>query len=350
MKVLVTGGTGFLGKRLVQKLLESGDQVRVFCRNVKDDLPEDVELYTGDIRDKAALRKAFSGVDIVYHLAVCLNEADPLMYEINIKGTQNVVELCKEAKVQQLVYMGSSGVVGETREASKENMPYNPKTLYEKSKAESEKMIKNSGITYTIVRTTIVIGPNMIWAQIFEAARKRYPIIGSGKNYFHLVFVDDVVRMLLTVKNNNKAINQVFNVATKDTPTYEEVYGFIAKELHTTVPEKHVPLWIAYFGSFLHSAKRKAQGKQPSLIKMKSSIDRLVRNRIISTEKAKAVLGFEPQYTTPEAIHETLKYLKIARLGYSDYDLTEIKKAKEENNDKIGENPQTNKGKGRASR
>lgn len=327
-RILVTGGTGFLGKRLVQKLLAEENEVIVFSRKLHEDLPEDVKPVLGDIRDKAALRKAFSDIDIVYHLAICLNESDPDMYEINTKGTQNVVELCKEHGVKQLIYMSSSGVLGETKTPAKENFPYNPKTRYEKSKMESELLIKRSGVPYTIIRTTIIIGPNLIWAQIFEAAKKRYPIIGSGKNYFHLVYVDDVVSMLVLVKDNKKALNQTFHVASKDISTYKEVYKLICDELNTEMTKKHVPVFLAYLASYLHKIKRKAQGKQPSLTKSKSSIDRLIRNRIISTEKAKTFLGFEPKYDTRQALHETIKYLKIARLGYSDYELAEVHKVK----------------------
>lgn len=219
-------------------------------------------------------------------------------------------------------------MLGETKTPAKEDFPYNPKTGYEKSKMESELIIVRSGVPYTIIRTTIIIGPNLIWAQIFEAAKRHYPIIGSGKNYFHLVYVDDVVSILEMVKNNGSAINQTFHVASKDVPTYEEVYQMICDELKTDMTKKHVPVFLAYLASYLHKIKRKAQGKQPSLTKSKSSIDRLVRNRIISTEKAKTVLGFEPSYTTKQALHETIKYLKIARLGYSDYELAEVHRAK----------------------
>ena len=327
MRILVTGGTGFLGKRLVQKLLD-GNEVIVFSRKLHDDMPEDVKPILGDIRDKVALKKAFSGVHVVYHLAISLNESDPEMYEINTRGTQNVAELCKEFNVKQLIYMSSSGVIGETKIPAKEDFDYNPKTLYEKSKMEGEVMIKDSGVPYTIVRTTIIIGPSLIWAQIFEAARKHYPIIGNGRNYFHLVYVDDVVAMLDLVKNNKKAINQTFHVASKDTPTYLEVYKIISDELGVKMTEKHVPVFLAYLAAYIHKIKRRIQGKQPSLTKSKSSIDRLIRNRLISTEKAKDILGFEPKYDTRAAMHETIKYLKIARLGYSDYELAELHKTK----------------------
>lgn len=327
MKILVTGGTGFLGKRLVQKLLAERHGVTVFSRHEHEDLPANVRTVLGDVRDKDALRKAFPA-DIVYHLAICLNESDPQMYEINTTGTKNVTELCKEYKVKQLIYMSSSGVLGETKVPAKENFPYRPKTKYEKSKKESEIIIKSSKVSYTIVRTTIVIGPNLIWAQIFEAAKKKYPVIGSGKNYFHLVYVNDVVELLDLVRNHSKAINQTFHIASKDTLTYQEVYKIIADELGVEMTKKHVPVFLAYFGSYIHTLKRKLQGKQPSLTKSKSSIDRLIRNRIISFEKAEKFLGFTPKYDTRTAIRETIKYLKIARLGYSDYELAEVHKIK----------------------
>jgi len=314
-----------LGKRLVQKLSET-DDVAIFGRRQEE--TANARFFQGDIRDKVALRKAFSGIDIVYHLAACLDEASPDLWDINVKGTQNVVELCKENKVKQLIYMSSSGVLGQTRVPAKENFSYNPETEYEKSKMEAEKIVKNSGVPYTIVRTSIVIGPNQIWAAIFEAARRRYPIIGSGKNYFHLVYIKDVVDMLVLVKANKKAINEIFHVASKDIPTYEDVYRMISEELGTEMPTKHVPIWLAMLGSSIHMFKCRLTGRKPKLTKMKSSIQRLVRNRIISTEKSQKILGFEPKYSTSQAIKETIKYLQISRLGYSDYDLAEISRIK----------------------
>jgi len=135
MKILVTGGSGFLGKRLVQSLAKH--RVTVFSRNRHEDLPERVDFAQGDVRDAAALEKAIKGVDVVYHLAICLNETDPEMYDINTKGTKNVIDACRKHKVKQLIYMSSSGVLGETKIPAKERFDYNPKTRYEKSKMES---------------------------------------------------------------------------------------------------------------------------------------------------------------------------------------------------------------------
>ncbi len=324
MKILVTGGTGFLGKRLVQTLVQKGHRVSVFSRHSQDDMPKGVKVHLGDVRKKEELRRAFEDADVVYHLAICLDESSRDMWDINVNGTKNIVELCKENDVKQLIYMSSSGVLGETKEPSREDFPYRPATRYEKSKMESEMMIKKSGVPYTIIRTTIIIGPNPIWLKLFEAAKKGFPLIGNGKNYFHLVYVEDVVRILSTVLQNKKAMNETFHVASPDTPTYEEVYKIMCDELKCSMTEKHIPVFVAYAMSNLHTTKRRLQGKKPSLTMMKSSIDRLIRNRILSTNKARNVLGFTPKYDTRTAIRDTIKYLKIARLGYSDYDLTDI--------------------------
>jgi nucleoside-diphosphate-sugar epimerase len=324
MKVLVTGGTGFLGTRLVQKLLQRGDKITVICRTPESELEGKVSFVLGDIRNKNVIRKAFDGVEIVYHLAICLDESNPEMYDTNVSGTKNVAELCKEFKVKQLIYMSSSGVLGETKEPSREDFPYRPKTRYEKSKMESEKLIIASGVPYTIIRTTIILGPNIIWTQIFGAARKGYPLLGSGKNKFHLVYINDVVSILDHVKGNAKSLNQTFHIASPDVPTYKEVYQMICDELRIPMTTKHIPLFFAYLMSSLHSLSCKIKRTKPKLTLMRSSIDRLVRNRVLSIEKAKRVLGFEPKYTTKQAINETVKYLQIARLGYSDLDLAKL--------------------------
>lgn len=309
MRILVTGGTGFLGKRLVKKL-SNKNKVVVFAKNEDNELK--CNFILGDMRNKEELRRAFPA-DIVYHLAANLNESDPRMYDDNVIGTKNVVELCKEYGTKKIIFMGSCGALGDVKIA-KEDLPYNPKTRYEKSKAESEKMIIGSGIPYTIIRAPIALGPNEIWLKIIEAAKKGYPIIGSGKNHFHLAYVGDVVDLLYLVKDNNKAENQIFHIATKDVPRYEEVYRIICEELGIEMTKKHISVFLIKFISMLHTISCKIKGKKPKLTLMKSSIDRLIRNRTISIEKVEKILNFEPKYDTRKAMKETIKYFKIRNM------------------------------------
>ncbi len=321
MRILVTGGTGFLGSRLVEKL--AGNDVTVFARSQNNELK--AKFIPGDITKKDELAKAFAKADVVYHLAANLDESDRNMHDENVEGTKNVVELSKEHNIRQLIFMGSCGALGDVRIAE-EDAPYNPKTRYEKSKAESEKIIINSGAPYTIIRAPVIIGPNQIWLKIFEAAKKKYPLIGSGKNHFHLAYVNDVVDLLALAKDRKEAENQIFHVATRDVPTYKDVYRMLCEAIGVEMTSKHVPVVLFKTIAALHTFSRKIRGKKPSLTMMRSSIDRLIRDRTISIEKAKDVLGFSPMHDTQTAIKETAEYFKSKGLLYENRKSGEIYK------------------------
>ena len=288
MKILVTGATGFIGKSLVQKL------------------KNEVMIYKGSILNKNDLEKHFP-VDVVYHLAAALDESHTLLWHINVDGTKNVVELCKKYNAK-MIYLSSSGVLGETSEPAKENDPYNTETKYEESKAEAEKIIISSGINYTIIRAPIIIGPNDLWLKILKKMGKM-PVIGNGENKFHLAYIDDVVDLLAYVKNKKESDKQIYHIATPDIPTYLDVYRLVRKELSINTKEKHANISLIYMISSLNSLYCKITGKKQDLFLMKSTIQRLVRNRMLSTEKLKEI-GFKPKYDTKKALKETIKYFK----------------------------------------
>ncbi len=309
MKILITGGTGFLGSRLAGYLIKKGHTVTVFSREINPALSKfGAKFFVGDILDANSVRSAVRGNDVVYHLAAALDESDPDMYNINVFGTKNVAEACKENKAKRLILSSSIGVLGYTDAPATEEMPYNPTTLYEKSKMESEKIVLSVGVPYTIVRMTIIVGPNRFWESIFRAAEKGYPIVGSGKNYWHLLYVDDAIQAL-ALSLDKKAENRTYNIADADPHTYEGVYYTICDVLKIPRPEKHVPVWLANFGAFMHETKCKLTGKKPKVTKMRSSIARLVRNLIVNIEKAKNELGYSPEYTLEAGIQATAKQL-----------------------------------------
>lgn len=320
MSILVTGGTGFLGSRLVKKLEKSG-KVIIFTKKTeeKEEIKGGESLFDfsgtrmvyGDIKKPEDLEEAFRkrDVEMVYHLAANLDESSTDMWEDNVTGTRNIMELCKKHSVKRLIHMSSCGVTGYGN-ISKEDSPYNPNTKYEKSKAEAEKIVIDSGLDYTILRAPIIIGPNGIWLKIIKAAKKGFPIIGSGSNKFHLAYVDDVIDMLFLVRNRRSSAQEIFNVATSDNFTYEEVYSMISKELGIPSKKTHVPAFLIKTIASLNGVFCKLTGKKPSLTLMKSSIERLIVNREVSIEKAKDILGFEPKYDTRKAVRATVEELK----------------------------------------
>lgn len=128
MNTFVTGGGGFLGSRIVQMLLERGDPVRVFGRNRYPELSDlGAECVKGDVRDTHAVKSAAKGADTVFHVAsltgIWGEKTD--FFEINIKGTANVIQACLENKIERLVYTSSPSVVIGTKdiEGADESLP-----------------------------------------------------------------------------------------------------------------------------------------------------------------------------------------------------------------------------------
>ncbi len=307
MKILVTGGTGFIGKPLVRGLAAQGHDVTVFARDDDIDRSDNVKIVLGDITKKHTLRKIFPKIDAVYHLAACNDEDDTNLMNVNVNGTQKVVEFAKEKKAKQFVFVSYGGVLGESRTPVKEHSRYAPKTKFDKSKVAAELIIKNSGLTYTIIRSPIILGANLRWKQIFDSVKEGSPIVGKGDNKFHVVHADDMVRMLLHVLDNKKAEDHIFNIAAKDVMTYREFHDTMRKLLRVKQQPGFIHEGLANLLSRIHWYKTAIEAKPTRPHLSRSFIDMATRDCVMSIQKAKDILGFEPYYTTPAALNMTIR-------------------------------------------
>jgi len=299
-KVLVTGACGFLGKFAVSELHGAGYEVGEF------------DLERGnDILDYAQVENACMGKDIVVHLAAALDEALPYgkLYEINVKGTENVLEACAKCNVKRLVFASTVGVMGNISRVADESFPYAPETNYEKTKAEAEKLALGYQelLPVTILRFALLYGANSYWKQIIKLIKKGFPITGDGKNKFQLLYVKDAASAIRSVAGNENAENEIYIVAEERAGTLEEVYMEIANLLNVEVPKKHLPVWQAKLLAHVLLAKAKMQGKKTVI--MPAHIDRLVRERAYNTGKINK-LGWHAKYSLHEGMKETLEELK----------------------------------------
>lgn len=151
MKALITGGAGVVGKALCRELEARGVCVRVLALPgdtlASSRIPSGVELVYGDVSDYGSLRNVFDGVDVVFHLAAVLLSTDPGEFErVNAQGTRNVVSACQDAGVRRLLYVSSISVT------------YPVLTPYGESKLAGEQAVRDSGLDWTIVRPSLVIG------------------------------------------------------------------------------------------------------------------------------------------------------------------------------------------------
>lgn len=167
MKVLVTGGGGFLGKAIAKLLLERGDDVRSFSRNIYPQLSQlSVEQFVGDLNDLPALLKAADGCDMIYHVAAKAGVWGSFddFYQPNVIGTKNIIQVCRRCEISRLVYTSSPSVVfdGTDMEGINESVGYPDHFLapYPQTKAEAEKLVLAANDENL---ATVALRPHLIW-------------------------------------------------------------------------------------------------------------------------------------------------------------------------------------------
>ena len=236
MKVLVTGGSGFIGRHVVQKLLEAGYDVLVYDLKTP---PIQIPFIKGDVRDLGSVEDAMRGSQLVVHLAAMVSAVEAMenpskAVETNVIGTFNVVEAARRCGVNKIVYAGSVAVYGEPMYLPiDENHPTIPKNVYGASKLSGESLLAcyhgNYGLSYVSLRFFNVYGPCMkpgpyagVIYKFLERIKERKPLIveGDGKQTRDFVYVEDVAEAVVKALESEES--GVFNVGTgKETSIME---------------------------------------------------------------------------------------------------------------------------------
>ena len=206
MKVLVTGGGGYLGRHLAMRLLREGHEVAVFGRRDYPFLPESIEQIQGDLRSLESLRRACRGREAVFHVAALTGIWGPrLEFEsVNLTGTHHLIQACQEQNVPRLIYTSSPSVVfGEASlEGADESTPYPEDYLcdYPRTKAAAERLVLEAhgrqGVQTAALRPHLIWGPgdpHLIPRIIQRARRGRLVQVGDGRNRVDITYIDNAV-------------------------------------------------------------------------------------------------------------------------------------------------------------
>lgn len=311
MKIFVTGATGFIGLHLVPKLLQNGHEVTVIARNPDKCKEFNCTIIQGDLLDKELISNSLPGHHMVIHLAGSKEENAALtqLMEANVTATKNVLEASIANTINQFIFTSTIGVLGPSPKDGRpvtEDAPYNPQTNYEKTKCEAEKYVVSQmgHINISILRPTMIYGPEDIWLKVFKKARQGFPIIGNGQNHWHLVYINDAVDAIYACINNPKAYGQIFNIADNQPEKYMQVYAELRHALGLPPVKKHIPLIGANTLALISEAVSKIARTRPILTR--AYIKRLTRQRLIDTSKAKQLLGYDPHYTNASGFKETV--------------------------------------------
>lgn len=310
IKILVTGGTGFVGRELVRSLKKKGNfRVTVFDRSIKSRIPG-VTYIRGDITNSDEVTRAVKDQDYVYHLAAVLDEKCPVdtMFNINVGGTVCVLEACRKNKnLKRMIYLSTAGVMAEQKGRINENSPYGPKTRYEKSKALAEKAVlqfrKRHNLPVVVIRPALIYGPNTYWVSILKKVRKSFPIIGPGKNKWHSLYIKNLIPALTKARTKGKD-GETYIIADDEAMTYVEMYRIMRQELDVKKEPMHIHICLAKLMAILYSL-----GNNKSLVTL-AHIKRLTKNKWYDISKAKRKLNYKPKYNFNNGIRETIKYLR----------------------------------------
>ncbi|MCH7836515.1 MAG: complex I NDUFA9 subunit family protein [Chloroflexi bacterium] len=235
--ILVTGGSGFIGRRVVSRLADGGSNLRVLARGQRHaDLPEGVEVARGDVVSGEGLPEAMAGVEKVVHLVAIIRESGGQTFEANIwHGTEKVVEAAKAAEVKKLVYVSAIGAQD------------NPTYRYLHAKWQAERAVKLSGLPYTILRPSIVFGEGDEFINAL-AGLVRYnpvvPVAGDGKARFQPIWVEDLVTCIVACLDEDAHAGQTLEIGGPEQLTYDELLDVVKEALGRSRIKVHVPLAV----------------------------------------------------------------------------------------------------------
>jgi len=220
--ILVTGGTGFVGRVLVRQLVEAGHEVRTLLRPSQKSprLPKGVpvEVAVVSLNDLRGLRAALRGVDHVYHLAG--GESEAQLFETDIEGTQTLVQAARRANVQQIIYLS--------------HLDADKASAFPalRAKGIAEDHIRKSGIPYTILRSSIIFGPeDNFTTQIARFIRMAPGVIflpNKGETFLQPIWVEDLVTCLLWSLGDPEHENQTHEVGGSEFLNLKQIFQIIA--------------------------------------------------------------------------------------------------------------------------
>ncbi len=302
--ILVTGGTGFVGRHLVSALLEQGGNVGVFTR--KPALVEPtrgLSIFTGDLEEEASFAPALRDAVAVVHLAarVATPGTDPQpLYDFNVRSAEVVARAVRRAGVKRFVHVSSGGVYGDGRSPAPhlETEAPSPGNAYERSKLAGEaavhRVLEGSDVECVVLRPAGIFGPGRAATLAFfdDVRRRAMWIHGSPNVIVHPTHVSDVVQACVKVLNLERSTERVINVAGGRALRFQEFVALTGRALGVAVRQLTIPSPI---GRPVAAATTAAL--QLARLRAPNSIERASRayvNRSLDISLARRTLGYEP--------------------------------------------------------
>ncbi len=323
MRVLVTGATGFTGGHLARHLLRQGHTVAALVRPAS--VPraaalaaDGVEIRQGDLTDAAAVTRAAEGCEVVYHIAATYREAgqsDAAYTKVNVEGTRHVLVAAISAGARRVVHCSTGGVHGHIEHPpANEDAPFAPGDVYQDTKLEAERLAsdfaRRGAIEVVVARPIGIYGPgDRRFLKMFRGlARGRFPMLGRGDVFYHLTYIDDLVRGLQLCGEVPAAAGRTYILAGPEYTTLKELVARVAAELGVDPPRVHLPVWPVWIAGALCEAICIPLGIEPPLFRRR--VDFYRKSRAFDVARARRELGYNPAVDLRTGIKRTAEWYR----------------------------------------
>lgn len=313
MKVLVTGGSGFLGINLIRYLHERGHEL--VNLDIADfgyeDMQDKITDIRGDIRDRKAVERAMQGVDQVVHCAAALPLYKPRdIYTTDVEGTRMVLDVAHQFGVQRVVHISSTAVYGiPDHHPLVENDKLEGVGPYGQAKIQAEMVCleyRGKGMVVPIIRPKSFIGPERlgVFAMLYDWAQDghNFPMLGSGKNRYQLLDVEDLCQAIyLCMTLPEEVANDTYNIGARQFGTMKSDYQAVLD--YAGKGKKIIPFPAAPAIMALRLLEKLNLSPLYKWVYETASKDSFV-----SIEKAEQRLGYKPKYSNKDALLRNYKW------------------------------------------
>jgi nucleoside-diphosphate-sugar epimerase len=310
-KALITGGSGFFGSILERRLIEENFSV-MNIDLVKDDFSHEKHtVIQGDIRDKLLLKKVFeeNSFDCVFHCAAILAHAvkdKQFLWESNVEGTRNIVEMAAKYNVKQLVFTSSNCLWAENfhRPVREDDIP-NPVEIYGKSKLEGEEILLSyrDRVNSVIIRCPTImdagrLGLLGILFEFIDEGRKVWTV-GGGHNVYQFIYAQDLADAC--IKASTYQHTDIFNIGSDNVKSFRDVYQYVIDKAGTKARVASLPKKLSIFGMKLAYALQ-ISPLGPYQYKM------IAEDFVFDTTKIKERLGWQPTMLNEDMLYRAYQY------------------------------------------
>lgn len=316
MRILVTGGTGFTGSALVERLLGQGHQVVVLDTSEGERLTDlreaGAEIRFGSVTDPEVVSECMEGVDAVHHVAATFRDigaSDSHYVDVNVSGTEIVLDAALRAGVRKFVYCSTCGVHGNVENPPADEDAIGPADFYQETKYRGELRVQEyarRGLETVILRPCALYGrgdPGR-FLMIFRQVQKGFfPMFGRRNPLYHTVYIENFVDACLLAMEPGRGAGRAYLVADEECPSIEELVRLAGDVLGVDVKIWRFPLWPLVAAGHVVEKACKPLGISPPIYPRR--VDWFRQTRAFNIDRAKRELGYRPRFTLREGLEET---------------------------------------------